>query len=148
MIASIHSRSCALCLLHLALFLVFLCKLVVCLEWIGLAVGKRCCCRLSSLQNGCNLAHRLPSFSWPEEETRCGDSFFPMFFRGTYTHLYCRPYWKCVIFHLNLEITKMVCRLKVLVTFNMFKAPLSSLVYVALADKAFSSNTYWHLVWI
>ncbi len=36
----------------------------------------------------------------------------------------------------------MVCRLKVLVTFNMFKAPLSSLVYVALADKAFSSNTY------
>lgn len=147
MIASIHSRSFALCLLNLSLFLVFLCELVVCLEWIGLAVGKSCCCRLSSLQHGCNLAHRWPSFSWPEEETHAAVIFSFQCSFEDHAHIYTADHIENVLFfHLNLEITKMVCRLKVLVTFNMFKAPLSSLVYVALADKAFSSNTYWHLV--
>ncbi len=62
---------------------------------------------------------------------------------GEHTHIYTANHIENVLFfHLNLEITKMVCRLKVLVTFNMFKAPLSSLVYVALAHKAFSFNTY------
>lgn len=62
---------------------------------------------------------------------------------GEHTCIYTADHIENVLFfHLNLEITKMVCRLKVLVTFNTFKAPLSSLVYVALADKAFSSNTY------